>query len=110
MEKIRPDAHQITMRIAKNYYQLLEKKKAAGYNDFTNLAGVSLKDWWNDFKIKAIEQSWAAMVDETEREFIKKNLFEGIPMQCINLPMSMSAMKRARRKFLTLLAKKIGEM
>lgn len=110
MEKIPPEARRVTMCISKSYYKLLERQRDMGNHDFSELAGVSLQDWWNNFKIKAIEQSWAEMVDETEREFIKKNLFEGIPMQCINLPMSMSAMKRARRKFLTLLAKKIGEM
>lgn len=64
----------------------------------------------NEWKIRAVEQAWCRMIDETEREFIKQNLFEQIPMQCINLPMSIRSMKYAREKYINFLAEEMGEI
>lgn len=64
----------------------------------------------NEWKIRAVEQAWCRMIDETEREFIKQNLFEKIPMQCIDLPMSIRSMKYAREKYINFLAEEMGEI
>lgn len=64
----------------------------------------------NEWKIRAVEQAWCRMIDETEREFIKQNLFERIPMQCIDLPMSIRSMKYAREKYINFLAEETGEI
>ena len=41
-----------------------------------------------DTKIKAIEQAWHSMPDETSREFIRLNMFERVPMNYTYLPLS----------------------
>lgn len=64
----------------------------------------------NEWKIRAVEQAWCRMADETDRELIKQNLFEQIPMHCIDLPMSVIDMKRTRKKYLTFLAEELGEI
>lgn len=64
----------------------------------------------NEWKIRAVEQAWCRMVDETDRELIKQNLFKQIPMHCIDLPMSVIDMKRTRKKYLTFLAEELGEI
>lgn len=64
----------------------------------------------NDRKIRAIERAWCRMADEPAREFIKKNLFEGVRMQYIDLPMSIPTMKRIRSAFIRCLAEELGEV
>lgn len=64
----------------------------------------------NEWKIRAVEQAWCRMVDETDRELIKQNLFKQMPMHCIDLPMSVIDMKRTRKKYLTFLAEELGEI
>lgn len=64
----------------------------------------------NEWKIGAVEQAWCRMVNQTEREFIKQNIFEQIPMQFINLSMSIRTMKRVREKYIRFLAEEIGEI
>ena len=64
----------------------------------------------NDWKIKCVEQAWLQMQDATEREFVKKNIFERIQMQYIDLPMSIRTMKRVRAKYIYCLAKELGEI
>ena len=63
----------------------------------------------NDFKIKAVEQAWARMPDTTAREFVRLNLFEGIQMHYINLPLSIRTMKRLRGQYILYLAEALGE-
>lgn len=63
----------------------------------------------NDWKIRAVEQAWARMADETEREFIKRNIFEGVQMHYINTPLSLRTMQRIRSKFISFLAEELRE-
>ena len=50
------------------------------------------------------------MVNQAEREFIKQNLFEQIPMQFINLYNDIRTMKRAREEYSRILAEELGEI
>lgn len=63
-----------------------------------------------DTKIKAIEQAWHSMPDETSREFIRLNMFERIGADYIALPLSRKTMYRRRHKFLVELAKNLYEI
>ena len=64
----------------------------------------------NEQKIRAVEQAWARMDDDTAREFIRQNVFEGVPMQYIDLPVSIPTMKRMRSKFVCMVAEELGEI
>ena len=48
--------------------------------------------------------------EDRERELIKRNLFEGMQMQYIQLDMSLRTMKRFRKRFLIRLAKNLREI
>ncbi len=61
-------------------------------------------------KISAIEQAWESFDTPMHREVIRKNLFEGVPMEQINLPCSVRTMKRIRKRFLTALAENLNEI
>lgn len=63
-----------------------------------------------DTKIKAIEQAWHSMPDETSREFIRLNMFEQVPMNYTYLPLSERTMQRRRHEFLSALAKNLYEI
>ncbi|WP_195984062.1 hypothetical protein [Clostridium sp. D33t1_170424_F3] len=63
-----------------------------------------------DEQIKAIEQAWNAARDNTEKDFIRLNLFEYVPMSSIKLPMSPRTMKRCRQRFLINLAANLFEI
>lgn len=63
-----------------------------------------------DTKIKAIEQAWHSMPDETSREFIRLNMFERVPKEYISLPLSLRTMARRRHLFLVELAKNLYEI
>ena len=63
-----------------------------------------------DTKIKAIEQAWHSMPDETSREFIRLNMFERVPMNYTYLPLSERTMQRRRHEFLSALAKNLYEI
>jgi hypothetical protein len=63
-----------------------------------------------NIKIKAIEQAWNTMPDDTSKEFIRLNMFERVPMIYISLPMSERSMQRRRHEFLTELAKNLYEI
>ena len=63
-----------------------------------------------DVKIKAIEQAWNTMPDDTSREFIRLNMFERVPMNYTYLPMSERTMQRRRHEFLSMLAKNLYEI
>lgn len=64
----------------------------------------------NEEKIAAVRRAMARMSDDTEREFIKRNLFRHVQMQHIALPMSERTMKRTRQKFIIYLAEELGEI
>ena len=64
----------------------------------------------NDWKIRAVEQAWSRMEDQTARDFVKHNLFEGLQMQYIDLPMSIRTMKRTRLQFIRFVAEELGEV
>ena len=116
--------------IAKSYYTMLRRRreqeeiilhgsplhdgqpKAQGVSDPTARKAerlIAAKER-NDWKIRAVEQAWCRMVDEPAREFVKKNIFEGIQMQCIDLPMSIRTMKRTRSQFIRYVAEELGEV
>ena len=78
--------------IAKNYYILLAHCE---HQEKSTLPCEHEKQ-----KIRAVEQAWARMGDDVAREFVRRNLFEGERMQYIDLPVSISTMKRLRRRFL----------
>ena len=61
-------------------------------------------------QIKAVEQAWNIARDDTEKEFIRLNLFDSIPMNHIELPMSLRTMKRCRQRFLVNLAVNLFEI
>jgi len=63
-----------------------------------------------DIKIKAIEQAWNTMPDETSKEFIRLNMFERIGADYIALPLSRKTMYRRRHNFLAELAKNLYEI
>ncbi|MCI1952595.1 MAG: hypothetical protein LKJ50_05440, partial [Clostridiales bacterium] len=63
-----------------------------------------------NIKIKAIEQAWNTMPDDTSKEFIRLNMFERIGADYIALPLSRKTMYRRRHKFLTELAKNLYEI
>lgn len=116
--------------IAKSYYTMLRRRreqeeiilhgsplhdgqpKAQGVGDPTARKAerlIAAKER-NDWKIRAVEQAWCRMVDEPAREFVKKNIFEGIQMQYIDLPMSIRTMKRTRSQFIRYVAEELGEV
>lgn len=63
-----------------------------------------------DDLIKAIELAWSFARDDTEKEFIRLNLFSHVTMNHIKLPLSERTMKRYRHKFLVNLALNLFEI
>ena len=63
-----------------------------------------------DRKIKALQSAMEAMPDDTAREFIRKNLYDRLPMRYIDSPLPEISMKRIRRKFICLVAINLGEI
>lgn len=63
-----------------------------------------------DRKINAIHRALDDLPDETARAFIRKNLFDRIPMIYIDLPIAEIGMKRTRRAFVLSLAKHLNEI
>lgn len=116
--------------IAKSYYAMLKRRreleeqilcgspcsdgqpKGSGVGDPTarKAERLVMAKERNEWKIRAVEQAWCRITDQTKRDFVKLNLFEGVRMHCINLPMSMIDMKRTRKKYLMLLAEELGEI
>lgn len=97
--KLPKDVHRKTVDIASSYRSLLNRRY-----DFDGMENQTRE---NERQIKAIEDAWQAARDDTERELISKNLFDGVQMKYINLPMSESTMKRVRGNFLKRLAKNL---
>lgn len=129
-DRIPTDIYRQCVAIAKSYYTMLRRRreqeeiilhgsplhdgqpKAQGVSDPTARKAerlIAAKER-NDWKIRAVEQAWCRMVDEAAREFVKKNIFEGIQMQYIDLPMSIRTMKRTRSQFIRYVAEELGEV
>lgn len=128
-DRIPADIYRQCTAIAKSYYTMLRRRKeqeevilhgspvndgqpkGTGTGDPTARKAerlIAAKER-NDWKIRAVEQAWCRMADEAAREFIKKNIFEGIQMQYIDLPMSIRTMKRTRSQFIRYVAEELGE-
>ena len=129
-DRIPIDIYRQCVAIAKSYYPMLRRRReqeeailhgspahdgqprAQGASDPTARKAerlIAAKER-NDLKIRAVEQAWCRMVDESAREFVKKNLFEGVRMQYIDLPMSIPTMKRLRSKFIRYVAEELNEV
>lgn len=129
-DHIPADIYRQCTAIAKSYYTMLRRRreqeetilhgsplhdgqpKAQGVGDPTARKAerlIAAKER-NDWKIRAVEQAWCRMVDETAREFIRLNIFESVQMQCIDLPMSIRTMKRTRSQFIRYVAEELGEV
>ena len=129
-EHIPTDIYRQCVAISKNYYTMLRRRreqeeiilhgsscndgqpKAQGTGDPTARKAerlIAAKER-NDWKIRAVEQAWSRMEDQTARDFVKKNMFENIPIRFISLPMSTRSMKRLRNKFIRFVAEELGEI
>lgn len=130
MKRLPDDIYRQCTAIAKSYYAMLDRRKEAVEDA---LHGTAPPDGQphgpgtgnptarkaerliaarqrNEQKIRAVEQAWARMADDTAREFIRQNVFEGVPMQYIDLPVSIPTMKRMRSKFVCMVAEELGEI
>lgn len=129
-DHIPTDIYRQCVAIAKSYYTMLRRRreqeeivihgsplhdgqpKAQGVGDPTARKAerlIAAKER-NDWKIRAVEQAWSRMEDQTARDFVKYNLFEGLQMQYIDLPMSIRTMKRTRSQFIRFVAEELGEV
>lgn len=129
-ERIPTDIYRQCVAISKSYYTMLRRRreqeeiilhgsacndgqpKAPGTGDPTARKAerlIAAKER-NDWKIRAVEQAWSRMEDQTARDFVKFNLFEGLQMQYIDLPMSIRTMKRTRSLFIRYVAEELGEV
>ena len=129
MKRLPDDIYRQCVAIAKSYYAMLQRRKeqeeeilhgsappdgqphGSGVGDPTGRKAERLiaARQRNEQKIRAVEQAWARMDDDTAREFIRQNVFEGVPMQYIDLPVSIPTMKRMRSKFVCMVAEELGE-
>lgn len=128
-DRIPNDIYRQCVVIAKSYYAMLQRRreleesillgsastyggtKARGHSDPTARKAerlIAAKER-NEWKIRAVEQAWNRIGDDTAKEFIKKNVFEGIGMQYLGLPLSIRTMKRMRAEFISLVAEELGE-
>ena len=60
-------------------------------------------------KVQAINAAYDLLPDDTARDMIRRNVFDGIPMQNIDTPMSIRTMKRIRSEFVRRVAENMGE-
>lgn len=129
-DKIPKEIYSQCAAMAKSYYAMLRRRKeleeqilhgsahsdgqpkgsGVGNPTASKAERIVIAKERNEWKIRAVEQAWCRMVNQAEREFIKQNLFEQIPMQFINLSMSIRTMKRAREKYIRFLAEELGEI
>ena len=129
MKRIPDDIYRQCVAIAKSYYAMLQRRKeqeeeilhgsappdgqphGSGVGDPTARKAERLiaARQRNEQKVRAVEQAWARMADDTAREFIRQNVFESVPMQYIGLPISLRTMKRTRGLFITYVAEELGE-
>ena len=115
MEKknVPPDIYAQAAAIAKSYYVMLQRRRLQEQQPppvSGAAARPSLAHERNSWKIRAVEQAWPRMPDDTAREFIQRNIFEGVRMRYIPLPLSVSTMKRLRRRFITYVAEELGDI
>ena len=124
------DVYQRCVATAKAYYSLLKRRREIE-NDIIH-AGISadgqprgnrvsnptaqkaekilMRQEENERKIRAVERANDALSDDCQREFIRLNFYEGIPIHHINLPMTTISMKRVRKRFLVALAENLNEI
>lgn len=118
------------VRIAKSYYALLKARaeierdviyasasgqdgmpKAATVGDPTARKAAEMIRAKADIdcKIRAIQSALESLPDDCARQFIRQNIFRGIPMHWCNLPMSIPTRKRIRSRFIRALARMMEE-
>ncbi len=125
-----PDVYRLCMDVAHSYYTLLRRRReiedeiilaghppdgqphGGGTSDQTadKAERIILRQGKNEREIKAIEQALSGCRDNCERDFIKLNLFEGIRIRDINLPIADRTMKRYRKQFLVRLAENLHKI
>lgn len=130
MEKVPKDIYSHCVRIAKSYYTLLTRRgqiereilyasaaPPAGMprgsdvgkpTESTALRLIRKKDEI-DRKIGAIQRALEFLPGEVERAFIRKNLFERVPMIYIDAPISERTGKRIRAAYIQRLAMELDE-
>ena len=114
------DIYQFCVDVAHAYHTLLKRQivleqeltLAQGSHSGTEEGrSALLRQEENEREIQAIEQAWDdAARDDVERTFIRLNLFQGILMKYIDLPMEIKSMKRCRRRFLEHLARNLHKI
>ena len=128
--RIPADIYRQCVDIAKSYYTLIRRRqeqeeiilfgsptadgqpKVSGAGDPTARKAerlLAVKER-NDQKIRAIEKAFYRMRDKCAQDVIRKNLFEGVRMAHIDLPVSIPTMKRYRSKYILYLAQELGEI
>lgn len=60
-------------------------------------------------KVQAINAAYDLLPDDTARKLIRQNLFDGVPMHHLPLPISIRTMKRIRSEFVRRVAENMGE-
>ena len=129
MEKLPKDIYRQTMAVAGAYYAMLARRRelrAAVFYEGAGTVGMPRRPGIadptarkaerlsiasrDDWKIQCVEQALNRLEDDTEREFVRLNIFERIRMHHINLPMSIRTMKRTRGRYINLLAQELGEI
>lgn len=131
MQRIPKDVYSRCVGIAKSYYLLLARKreiereillsspppsngmpKGGRISDSTGDKAERLlrRKAEIERKIAAIQAAMEALRDETEREFIRKNLFDRIPMGYFYTPMSIETCKRTRKRFIIHIAEETNEI
>ena len=128
--KLDPDVYSRCVATAKGYYRMLQRQKeieeeiihethtpdgqprGSGTGDPTGrkVEKILQRQRESDRKIRAVEQAWISLHKQHERDLIKKNLFEHIPMMHLDLPMCLRSMKQVRKRFLIQLAKNLHEI
>ena len=63
-----------------------------------------------DAPIRAMQAAMDNLWDEKERQFIRLNLYQQIPMHWINIPIPIITMKRIRSRFLRDVARRLGKI
>ena len=84
-----PEWYLETTRIAKDYYDYLKRRDMA--------------------TVKALQDALEELRDDEERHLIRMNLFQRVPMRWVNVSMSIITMKRIRKRYLRIVARKLGK-
>lgn len=129
-ERIPADIYWQCVAIAKSYYTMIRRRqeqeevilqgspaadgqpKGSGTGNPTARTAehlLAVKER-NDQKIRAIEKAFYRMRDKCAQDVIRKNLFEGVRMNYIDLPVSIRTMKRYRSRYIWYLAQELGEI